>query len=109
MARVPKNMQDPPAFARRGDVKVTRSATLADGTEIKLYIATKTIEANPISRVNIIGRGNGYPKAGERFMVYFRFESEEYALHAFDQLVERKATLLSYKNMLDVPCYAVCL
>ena len=104
-----KNMQDPYEFPRRGDVQPTRRAILADGTEIKLYIATKTIAANPISRVNIIGRGNGYPKAGERFMVYFRFESEEYAVYAFEQLAERRATLLTYKDMMDMPQYAVCL
>lgn len=109
MADHKMDMQDPPAFARRGDVPVSRVATLADGTEIKLYIPTRTIEANPISRVNIIGQGNGYPKAGERFKVFFKFDSEEYAVTAFDRLAERRATLLTYKDMMDVPRYAVCL
>ena len=103
------NMQDPFEFPRRGDIPPTRSAILADGTEIKLYIQIKTIEANPISRVNIIGRGWGYPKAGERFTAFFRFESEEYASYAFEQLESGKASLKQYEKMMDQPQYAVCL
>lgn len=109
MARVPKNMQDPPQFSRREDVHASRTAVMSDGTEIKLYLEIKTIEANPISRVNIIGRGVGYPKAGERFKVYFRFESIDHAMHAFEQLCQRRACLATYADKLDVPCYAVCL
>ncbi len=102
-------MRDPPEFFRRQDVPPTRCASLADGTEIRLYLPIRTIEANPISCVNIIGRGTGYPTAGERFKIYLKFESEEYAFAAFTQLEERRASLLTYKDKIDPPRYAVCI
>ena len=105
----PKNMQDPPEFARRTDVPVTSIATLADGTEIKLYLPIRTIKARVTSCVNIVGRGTGYPKAGEQFDLFFKFESSEHALVAFTQMSESRATLLTYKHMIDPPRYAVCI
>lgn len=102
-------MRDPPEFFRRQDVPPTRCASLADGTEIRLYLPIRTIEANPISCVNIIGRGTGYPTAGERFRLFFKFESENHALDAFQKLESRCATLLTYKKMIDPPRYAVCI
>jgi hypothetical protein len=105
----PLTMRDPIQFDRRTDVPVTSSATLADGTEIRLYLPIRTIKARVISCVNVIGRGVGYPKAGEEFDLFFKFESEEYAMVAFTQMAENRATLLTYKNMIDPPRYAVCI
>ena len=107
--RIQKNMQDPPEFYRREDVPASKTAILDDGTQIDLYLPIKTIKANPISEVNIVAHGVGNPRAGERFNLYFKFESEEHALVAFTQLEERRATLLTYKNMIDPPRYAVCI
>ncbi|MBO5969388.1 MAG: hypothetical protein J6S14_12910 [Clostridia bacterium] len=96
------------SIERREDIKILRKTIMPDGTTVRLE-ENAVIAANPISCANVFGVGAGLPKAGERFVVRFRFDSEEHAALAFERLAREEVPLSHYKKLMEQPQYADCL